>query len=69
MEGRPRPRTPVPSPAQCVGVEPVAFRVAPAVPPQAQRQAAVALTGQVGAVGVLPCGMRGARDEPRLWGR
>lgn len=68
MKGDGRPASQLPSPAPRVAVELVAALVVPDVRPQAQRQAAVALTGQVGAPGALSCGTRGAQDQPRLWG-
>lgn len=63
------PASQLPSLAQLLEVELVVFPVAADVSPQAQRQAAVALTGQVGAPGPLSCGTRGAQGQPRLWGR
>lgn len=63
------PASQLPSLAQLLEVELVEFPVAADVSPQAQRQAAVALTGQVGAPGAPSCGTRGAQGQPRLWGR
>lgn len=59
MKGDPGPTSQLPASAQSVGVELVVFPVAPDVSPQAQRQAAVTLTGQVGTPRALSCRMGG----------
>lgn len=56
------------SPAPALGVEAVAFAVAPDALLQAKRQAVVALAGELGTPGPLSCRRRGAQGQPQLAG-
>lgn len=63
------PTSQLPSPASEFEVEPITFSVAPAAPLQAESQAAVTLTGELGTPGATPCKKRGSQGSPPAFRR